>query len=99
MLPVALIFYTVLMHILLLQLVLLLVFLHNILPADSLLLWSFYPGKSKDAIILPDLSANSHHLIETAQVFKGTQNSKQYMMLTINFTFETLYSIMSLRMV
>jgi hypothetical protein len=33
--------------------------------------WYFYPGKSKDGILLSDLSANCQHLMDTAQLFKG----------------------------
>jgi hypothetical protein len=31
--------------------------------------WYFYPGKSKEGILLPDLSANCQHLMDTAQLF------------------------------
>jgi hypothetical protein len=33
--------------------------------------WYFYPGKSKEGILLPDLSANCQHLMDTAQLFRG----------------------------
>ena len=33
--------------------------------------WYFYPGKSTDGILLPDLSANCQHLLDTGQLFHG----------------------------
>ena len=33
--------------------------------------WYFYPGKSKEGILLTDLTANCQHLIDTAQLFCG----------------------------
>jgi hypothetical protein len=29
--------------------------------------WMFYPGKSKDSILLPDLEANCHQLLDSGQ--------------------------------
>jgi hypothetical protein len=33
--------------------------------------WYFYPGKSKEGILLSDLSANCQQLMDTAQLFRG----------------------------
>jgi hypothetical protein len=33
--------------------------------------WMFYPGKSKDGILLPDLQANCQQLLDSSQLFKG----------------------------
>jgi hypothetical protein len=32
--------------------------------------WYFYPGKSKDGIALPDLSADCQQLMDTGQLFR-----------------------------
>jgi hypothetical protein len=34
-------------------------------------IWYFFPGKSKEGIILQDLSANCRELLDTSQLFKG----------------------------
>jgi hypothetical protein len=33
--------------------------------------WHFYPGKSQDGILLPDLQASCQHLLDTGQLFRG----------------------------
>jgi hypothetical protein len=33
--------------------------------------WMFYPGKSKDSILLSDLEADCQTLLDTGQLFKG----------------------------
>jgi hypothetical protein len=33
--------------------------------------WYFYPGKSKDGILLPDLTRNCQSLLDTGQLFHG----------------------------
>jgi hypothetical protein len=33
--------------------------------------WYFYRGKSKEGILLPDLSANCQMLLDTGQLFRG----------------------------
>lgn len=44
---------------------------HGTLQLSSDDIWSFYPGKSKHGVILPVLTANCQHLMDTAQLFKG----------------------------
>jgi hypothetical protein len=34
-------------------------------------IWHFFPGKSKEGIMLQDLSANCRDLLDTGQLFKG----------------------------
>jgi hypothetical protein len=38
--------------------------------------WYFYPGKSKQGMILPDLQANCQHLVDTGQLFHGHKKFK-----------------------
>ena len=33
--------------------------------------WMFYPGKSTDGMLIPDLEANCQMLLDTGQLFKG----------------------------
>jgi hypothetical protein len=44
---------------------------HGTLQLSEDSAWYFYPGKSKEGILLPDLSANCQHLMDTAQLFCG----------------------------
>jgi hypothetical protein len=44
---------------------------HGTLNVDDDNNWFFYPGKSTTGISLPDLMANCHALLDTAQLFKG----------------------------
>jgi hypothetical protein len=44
---------------------------HGTLKCSDTNEWSFYPGRSSDGILLPDLSANCQNLLDTGQLFKG----------------------------
>jgi len=44
---------------------------HGTLNQSSDQSWYFYPGKLNEGIILPDLSANCQHLLDTGQIFRG----------------------------
>jgi hypothetical protein len=44
---------------------------HGVLSLSETNDWYFYPGKSKEGILLPDLVADFQNLMDTAQFFKG----------------------------
>jgi len=44
---------------------------HSVLSLSETNDWYFYPGKSKEGILLPDLVANCQNWMDTVQLFKG----------------------------
>jgi hypothetical protein len=72
---------------------------HGILNLSDDNVLYFYPGKSKDDIIIPDLSANVMICLKQLNFSRVVLNSRQCMMLEISFIFDTVYFIMVLHMV